>query len=162
MAKKKKRKFKKFARPPHTYISKRMGRLTPTAKVLFDLIFYFGLGGLYMSNETIARHLNCATRSVRRARRQLEERNLIVSARSNPYTVTSWNRYHPAVRDCEWLLYPKNQRLENPFYQPYSDKNFWKEKDSTPKVQYKAPKTIHNQEDKNGKNGRTNCPPNNT
>jgi len=148
MKKKKKRKFKKFARPPHTYISQRMGRLTPTAKILFDLIFYFGLGGLYMSNETIARHLNCATRSIRRARRLLEDRNLIVSARSNPYTMTSWNRYHPAVRDCQWLLYPKNQRLENPFFNPYSDKAFWKTHPEPQKVVVARPKTIHNRGDK--------------
>lgn len=149
--KRKKRKFKKFARPPHTYISKRMGKLTPTAKVLFDLIFYFGLGGLYMSNETIAKRLDCTTRSIRRARRKLEELRLIVSARSNPYTTTSWNRYHPAVRDCQWLLFPKNQRLENPFFNPYADKVFWK-----------APKTTNNQGDKKQENRGTNCPPNNT
>ena len=160
--KRKKRKFKKFARPPHTYIPRRMGRLTPTAKVLFDLIYYFGLSGLYMSNKTIARKIDCCRSSVKYARRKLEKLNLIVSARSNPHTVTSWSRYHPAVRDCQWLLYPKDQRIENPFYDPYSDRVFWKDRKNPPRAYVKTTKTINNQGVKNAKTGGQNLTPNNT
>ncbi len=117
------KKYQKGTRPPHTYIAKRHGRITPTAKMLFDVVFYFGLGGCYMSNETLAQRLNCSPRAIQLARRFLEEKALIVTARSNPYTVTMWNRFHPAVRECEILLYPKNQQMENPFYNPQLKKS---------------------------------------
>jgi hypothetical protein len=91
--------------------------------MLFDLIFYFGLGGCYMSNETIAAAINSSPRAVQLARKHLEEKLLIITARANPYTVTMWNRYHPAVRQCQILLYPKGNKMENPFYNPLAPKS---------------------------------------
>jgi hypothetical protein len=130
------KKFQKGTRPPHTYIGKRHGRITPTAKMLFDIVFYFGLGGCYMSNETLAARLNCSPRAIQLARRFLEKLELVVSAHSNPHTVTMWNRFHPAVRECKVLLYPKDQKLKNPFYCPQLKKS----NKVDARVYYKAPK----------------------
>jgi hypothetical protein len=119
MAKRKYRKKYAFKKHPHEYLGLKYGRLTPTAKKLYDIIFFFGLGGCWMSNATLAWKLRSCKRAIQLARRSLESKGLICSWRANPKTVTSWSKYHPAVRCCEHLLYPGNLSLPNPFFDEY-------------------------------------------
>ena len=116
------RKPHKYAhkKQPHKYLGNYFGKLTPTAKALYDIIFFYGLGGCWMSNATLSVKLSCCRRAIQLARRNLEKKELICSFRMNPKTVTSWARYHPAVRCCEKFFYPGNLKIENPNY----DENF--------------------------------------
>ncbi len=115
MPKKKSRTFSK-RKPPYLRLPPKHGKLTPTAKNLYDLIFFYGLGGCWMSNLTITKHITCSRSSVQRARKLLVKRQLIITARANPHTWVMWSRYHQAVEHCQTLLYPKNQQLDNPWY----------------------------------------------
>jgi len=104
------------SRPAHKFISRKHGRLTPTAKKLYDLVYFYGLGGCWMSNETLSYKLDCSPRAIQLARRLLEERHLLITARAGNHTFSMWARYHKAVRNCEFLLFPPNRRIENPFF----------------------------------------------
>lgn len=115
MSKKKQSGFKKRIRP-HTRIPIHHGDYTRIARQLYDLIYWWGLKGCYMSNETLARQLECSTRSVQLARRQLAGDHVIIVARSNPYTSRMWARYHGAVMKCPVLWYWKDKQMDNPFY----------------------------------------------
>jgi len=103
--------------PPHKRIPADHGKLTPTARQLYDLIFSLGLGGCWMSNATIAFKLDCRKLSVQRARQLLVKRQAIVTARTNPHTWIMWARYHPALKRAQILLYPVAQQMDNPYYQ---------------------------------------------
>lgn len=103
--------------PPCRRIPPEHGRLTATARQLYDLVFSFGLGGCWMSNRTLASKLDCHKSSVQRSRQLLVHRQLIITARTNPHTWIMWSRYHPAVRECQVLLYPIKQKMDNPWYE---------------------------------------------
>ncbi len=102
--------------PPHKRIPAERGLLTRTTRTLYDLIYFFGLGGCWMSNQTISSKLQCCTRTVQRARRRLVKCQIIITARTNPHTWIMWSRYHMAVKNCQILLYPHRQKLDNPYY----------------------------------------------
>jgi hypothetical protein len=70
-----------------------------------------------MSNRTIAKKLDCHRSSVQRARKLLVHRQLIITARTNPHTWIMWSRYHPGVKQCQVLLYPIKQKMDNPWYE---------------------------------------------
>ena len=121
-----KKQRKKYAhkKPPHKYLGSLNRQLTPTARELYDLIWFFGLGGCYMSNETISEKIECSTRSIRRARGLLTKLGLILAIRANPSTFKQWAKTHPAVRAAEKILYGKGYVFDNPFF----DQNFAEEK----------------------------------
>ncbi len=107
--------------PPHKRIPAERGLLTRTTRTMYDLIYFFGLGGCWMSNQTISRKLQCCTRTVQRARRRLVKCQIIITARTNPHTWIMWSRYHMAVKNCQVLLYPHRQKMDNPYYVLASD-----------------------------------------
>ncbi len=113
---KKKKSTQKKRTPPHKRIPPDRGHLTRTTQALYNLIYFFGLGGCWMSNRTVGRKLQCCRRTVQRARKQLVMTQIIVTARTNPHTWIMWSRYHPAVRNCQLLLYPTRQKMDNPYY----------------------------------------------
>ena len=102
--------------PPHKRIPGDRGLLTRTTRTLYDLIYFSGLGGCWMSNQTISRKLQCCTRTVQRARSKLVKCQIIITARTNPHTWIMWSRYHMAVKNCQVLLYPHRQKMDNPWY----------------------------------------------
>lgn len=112
--KKKPQQFKKRY-PPHKRIPMDCGLFTALENRVYDLIYSYGLRGCWMSNATIAGMLHCSVRSVRRARRRLFERKVIIMARTIPHTWTMWARYHSAVKNCQVLLFPPDQKMENPY-----------------------------------------------
>lgn len=101
---------------PHRRIPKEHGRLTGIARQLYDLIYAFGLGGCWMSNRTIAGRIECCIRSVQYARIKLVKARVIVTARTCPHTWAMWSRFHKAVQNCQVLLYPVRQQMDNPWY----------------------------------------------
>jgi hypothetical protein len=103
--------------PPYKRIPQDHGKLTSTARQLYDLIFSLGLGGCWMSNATLAYKLDTCTRSAQRARQLLVKRQLILTARTNPHTWIMWARYHPALKHAQILLYPDAQQMDNPYYE---------------------------------------------
>ena len=109
------KKFKKHY-PPHKYIPADRGKLTALARELYDLVYDLGLKGCWMSNRTIAKRLGCSKLSVQRCRKQLEKRQVIVSARAGRCTWRMWARYHKAVRNCPVLRFRQGPTMDNPFY----------------------------------------------
>ncbi len=103
--------------PAHKRIPPEHGHLTWSARQLYDLIFSFGLGSCWMSNSTIAGKLRCCKRTVQYARQQLVKTQVIITARTCPHTWAMWARYHIAVQNCQTLLYPIRQKMDNPYYQ---------------------------------------------
>jgi len=116
MPRRKKPKLKKRI-PPCRRIPLEHGHLTATAKQLYDLVFSFGLAGCWMSNRTLASKLQVCRRSAQYARKLLVHRQLIITARTNPHTWIMWSRFHPGVKQCQILLYPIKQKLDNPYYE---------------------------------------------
>lgn len=102
--------------PPHKRIPFEFPLLTRSARDLYDLIFSFGLGGCWMSNQTLAAKLGVHKCTVQRARQQLVKSQLIVTARTCPRTWIMWSRFHRAVQNCQVLLYPVRQKMDNPWY----------------------------------------------
>jgi len=115
MKHKKKPRIKKLI-PPHLRIPFECGTFTHTANKLYDLIFSFGLGGCWMSNHTISHKIRCSVRSVQYARQQLVKQQAIITARTCPRTWIMWAGNHRAVQNCQVLLYPRRQKMDNPFY----------------------------------------------
>jgi len=115
MSKSKKTKLRKRI-PPHKRIPIEHGQLTRTAQDLYDLVYSFGLGGCWMSNQTIAAKIDCCIRTVRNARHRLCRARVIVTARTCPHTWIMWSRFHPAVKNCQVLLYPVRQKMDNPYF----------------------------------------------
>ncbi|GAJ08913.1 unnamed protein product, partial [marine sediment metagenome] len=117
MARRKPKKFKKRP-PPHTRIPAKHGLFTQLENRVYDLAFFYGVAGLFMSNSKIAEKLKCAKLSVRRARQKLVRAEVFIECWKNPWTRTSWARYHVAVMNCETLIYHKKYKIPNPFYSP--------------------------------------------
>ena len=116
MPRRKKPKLKKRI-PPCRRIPLEHGHLTATARQLYDLVFSFGLAGCWMSNRTLASKLQVCRRSAQYARKLLVHRQLIITARTNPHTWIMWSRFHPGVKQCQILLYPIKQKMDNPYYE---------------------------------------------
>jgi len=119
MTKPKKPKYIK--RPPaNRRIPFEHGTFTRTAEDLYDLIFFYGLGGCYMSNRTLSHKIRCSRRSVQYARQQLVRNQVIITVRVAPKTWMMWARFHSAVMNCPVLRHSKSKKayssMDNPFY----------------------------------------------
>ena len=113
-----KRKKHKRRLPAHLRIPTDKGHFTWSARRLYDLIYSFGLGGCWMSNNTLATKLRCSKRTIQYARKQLVRHMVIITARTCPRTWIMWARYHLAVQNCQVLLYPVRQEMSNPYLEP--------------------------------------------
>lgn len=117
MSKKKHNKFKK-PEPAHKRIPPEHGLLTHSAQALYDKIDSWDLRGCYVGNKKLAKQLDYSVRTITRARKELEERHVIIKAPTDPHTWMMWARYHRAVQNCPVLLYLKTRKMNNPFYSP--------------------------------------------
>ena len=115
MRKRKSQKYRKIT-PPNKRIPYDRGTFTRSERDLYDLIFAFGLGGCWMSNFTISQKLCLCERTIQRARQKLFKSEVIIIARTNPRTWMMWARYHRAVQQCQVLLFPVRQKMDNPYF----------------------------------------------
>lgn len=108
------RKFRRL--PPHKKLPAVEPRLTASARKLYNRIYTFGVAGCWMSNNTLADQLDYCTKTIKRARKLLEERGDIFTARTLPRTWSCWAKTHPVVKK-KAILYFKGGYIDNPYYE---------------------------------------------